>query len=215
MTVDLYPEWPGQVVAVVAGGQSAAAVAPLLQGRCRIIAVNLAFRLVPDADVLYAADSGFWHIYQDARKFPGLKLSCDERAQQYDASIVKVHTRDREIGPRFNRMRFDRRGHIGTVGGNSGGQAVNLAAQFGAAVVLLVGLDYCGSHWHQDHPPALRNPSEKQMREWAAALDLEAEELSARGVRVINLSTRSILRAYPHDDAHRLLLGERSTALST
>lgn len=207
MTVDLYPEWPGQVVAVVAGGQSSMAIAPLLQGRCKIIAVNLAFRLVPDADVLYAADGGFWHIYQDARRFKGLKLSCDDRAHLYDASIVKVHTRERETGPRFERMRFDRRGHIGTVGGNSGAQAVNLAVQFGASTVLLAGLDYCGGHWHQDHPPALRNPSPKQLQTWAAALDAEAEELANRGVRVINLSTRSILRAYPHDDAHRLLLG--------
>lgn len=212
--MDIYPEWMGEVAAVVAGGQSAAAIAPLLAGRCRIIAVNLAFRLVPDADVLYAADGGFWHVYgAETRKFKGLKLSCDDRAQLYDATIGRVYVREGRDQP-YQRMRFERRGHIGVVGGNSGAQAVNLAAQFGAAVILLVGLDYQGKHWHADHGNALRNPSPAQLKKWARAFDAEADTLRDYGVRVINLSNTSALRAYPHVDPYSILSRPESATLS-
>lgn len=199
----IYPDWNGETVAVIGAGPSAADLAPHLRGRCRIIAINLSYRLVPDADVLYAADSAFWQHYHDARSFAGLKLSPDERSRLYCASVLPVII-PRDCGVRHERMIREPIGHIGTGAGNSGFQAVNLAVQFGAARVLLAGLDYAGRHWHEDHPFTLRNPSEQQFKHWRKALDDAAPTLEQWGVDVVNLSSTSTLKGFRHGDCSLL-----------
>lgn len=186
----MFPDWSGQTAAVVACGQSAAALAPLLAGRCRIIVVNLAFRLLPDADVLYAADSGFWMYYRDAHKFSGVKYGADARCTAHCSSVLRVHVEATDP------LVWEPVGHVGRGGGNSAYQALNLAVQLGASRVLLAGVDYTGEHWHGPHPSALRNPSESQFRKWAAAMDAAAPTLHDWGVEVLNLSPVSVLTAY-------------------
>jgi hypothetical protein len=204
----VWPDWSGETVAVVAGGSSAAVLTPQLAGRCRIIVVNLAFRLLPDADVLYAADSGFWHWYRDACRFAGLKLApCDQHVDRYCPKVVPVTIARDRLERRVDRLVKGPVGTIGCGGGNGAFQAINLAAQFGAARILLAGVDYCGRHWHEDHPPQLRNPSERQLRQWREILDGEASTLQAWGVEVINLSPVSALRAYRYVKMDEVIYG--------
>jgi hypothetical protein len=197
VTPTIFPDWTGETVAVLAGGQSAPALAEQLRGRCRIIAVNLAFRLVPDADVVYAADAGFWAHYRDAHDHPGLKLSAADNAPLHCSSVHRV-TIAKSSGQAVEGLVRAPVGCVGNGGGNGGFQAVNLAVQFGASTVLLAALDYCGHHWHGDHPDNLRNPSPDQLARWRGRMDEQAGTLRAWGVRVINLSETSSLRAYPH-----------------
>lgn len=96
-------------------------------------------------------------------------------------------------------MLFDRAGHVGS-GGNSGFQAINLAAQLGADPIVLVGFDMRvdhGLHWHGRHAGNLRNPSPTNIREWRQRLNLAAASLAARGITVLNASPESALTAYP------------------
>lgn len=54
-------------------------------------------------------------------------------------------------------------------GVNSGAQAISLAAESGAEVVVLVGYDCSlqnGLHWHGAHPQALRNPTQVSISKW-------------------------------------------------
>ncbi len=210
----VWPDWSGETVAVIAGGASAAVLAPQLAGRCRIIVVNLAFRLLPDADALYAADSGFWYWYKDSHRFRGRKFAPDDqRADRYCPGVTGVQIARDRLERRVDRLVREPVGTIGCGGGNGAFQAVNLAAQWGAARILLAGVDYCGRHWHDDHPPQLRNPSEQQLRRWREIFDGEAETLRAWQVEVINLSATSALRAYQRAEIDSLFTDSGSAAL--
>lgn len=197
---EILPDWSGRTIAIVAAGTSAAEIAPALRGRFPTIVVNLSVRLIPDADILYAADAGFWAHYGEARAFDGIKLAADRYAQLRDPGIFMVNVRD-GMGPYYLQARRGPLGHIGTGGGNSGFQALNLGAQLvlrnaDRGRVLLAGFDLCGPHWHADHPVSLRNPSAEQMKRWRVAFDAAAPVLSSWGVDVVNLSERSAIRGF-------------------
>lgn len=84
-------------------------------------------------------------------------------------------------------------------GGNSGFQALNLAVQFGATRIALVGYDMTtahGLHWHGRHERGLSNPTGKATDNWRALLDAQAARLAAAGIEVINTSPISALRNY-------------------
>jgi hypothetical protein len=196
----VFDDWAGRTVVVAASGESAGDIAPRI-GSCgaRVIAVNLTFRLFPNADVLYAADSGFWQWYADARAFTGVKVAPDVRAQLYCKAIRVVDIPRDVSGRRNDRMIFEPGERIGCGGGNSGFQALNIAVLLGAKRIALVGFDYQWRHWHADHPPALRNPSDAQLAKWRGFMDGEADELRARGVDVVNLSSKSALRNFRYE----------------
>lgn len=91
---------------------------------------------------------------------------------------------------------------VGVVGdgGNSAFQSLNLAVQFGARRILLVGVDLRldrGVHWHGRHGPGLNNPRAENLDHWRRAFDGVAAQLSDLGVEVINCSPVSTLSAYP------------------
>tara|TARA_R100001244_G_scaffold47793_2_gene42607 strand:- start:2216 stop:2557 length:342 start_codon:yes stop_codon:yes gene_type:complete len=85
-------------------------------------------------------------------------------------------------------------------GGNSGFHALNLAVQFGADRIVLVGYDMRvdrGTHWHGQHPQGMNNPSEKNVVRWRNAVDDAAPMLAGLGIEVLNASPISALTAYP------------------
>ena len=135
-------------------------------------------------------------------EFGGLKLSQDENAARY---FDDVHHTPLACGHRrgsgADLMHFDRPGHIGW-GGNSGFQALNLAAQMGPARIVLVGLDMTitgGVHWHGAHPDnsyKLHNPTEQITNRWARPIEAAAPVLAERGIEVLNASAVSKLTAY-------------------
>lgn len=187
-----FPRWLGRTVVIVASGPSASeAPLDLVRGAGAVcLAVNRSHLLVPWADALYACDGAFWLRYPEALRFAGLKIT------QTSKGLPGVHKVDVESAHRS--MLFERFGHLGA-GGNSGFQAVNLAAQAGAARIVLVGFDYSlahGVHWHGAHPPGMNNPSERNMARWAEDLDRAAPLLAALGVDVLNVSPTSTLRAF-------------------
>lgn len=197
---DTFPDWRGQTVLVLGAGPSARMVAEMVPpGAVRAIAVNRSFELVPWAECLYAADSGFWSTYPAARRFDGWKFCADPHVRYIDANVYPVTiSRDPRTGVRSSDMI---RGPVGTIGGagNSGFQAVNLAVQFGASKILLC-LDYRGKHWHGDHPRSLRNPSDKQLGQWAGLLDRQASRLASWGIEVLNIAPQSALKAFKYGD---------------
>lgn len=92
----------------------------------------------------------------------------------------------------------DRFGEIGW-GSNGGFQALNLAIQFGASRIILVGFDMSlrkGVHWHGSHAPGLSNPRQASVDKWRAQLDAQAPVLDRIGIEVINSSPHSALTAF-------------------
>ena len=85
-------------------------------------------------------------------------------------------------------------------GGNSGFGALNLAVQFGAARIVLVGFDMRldkGVHWHGLHKGGLSNPNAKNVERWRRVIDEAAPLLKALDIAVVNTSPVSALAAYP------------------
>lgn len=192
---DWFPDWSGDVCAIIASGDSVRPVAVnQLKNRCRVIVVNNNHELAPWADVLYAADYKWWVRYPQWKEFKGLKISRDEQTCLRE-KIRRVYLLN-EKDPAESRISIARKGYIAR-GGNSGFQAINLAVQFGARRLLWLGFDFCGKHWHGDHPNGMVNPKPQTLVRWAETLDKQAQLLTELGVTVINCSARSVLTAYP------------------
>lgn len=123
-----------------------------------------------------------------------MKLSVDRKCQErrWGVQAVGINKND----DRLELMKF------GTVGwsGNSGFHALNLAVQFMAAKILLVGYDMTlahGLHWHGRHTGGLNNPTAGNVERWRRCIDAAAEVIDALGIKVINASPISALTKYP------------------
>jgi len=127
--------WPGATVAVLASGPSLTQdrVAKLRRLATHVIAVNDAIRLAPWADMLVALDGNWPEHY---RAFAGLRVTGVA-----DDTLDALY-----IGPRFETIRLSA-GHQIEVA-NSGLTAVRLAADLGAARVLLAGFDWPAQTGH-------------------------------------------------------------------
>lgn len=192
--MDLSPDWSARPAVVIASGPSAAdAPLELVRGRAHVLAINDSWRLAPWADALYACDATWWEHACGAPRFRGLKYSQDINAVLSYPAVSRVFLVDE------HRIVTEQPMHVGS-GKNSGFQALNLAVQFGARVIALVGYDMRldrGVHWHGRHPRPLNNPAEHAILQWIRHLDDAAAQLAGMGISVTNCSPVSALTAYP------------------
>lgn len=207
---DWFPDWTGETAVIVASGPSAAMV-PLrrARGRARFIAINTSWKLAPWADVLYACDLAWWDYAKGCPAFKGLKLTVDRRAAEMYPDVHLVGCRKPD-----DRFVVEPVGTVGW-GGNSGFHALNLAVQFGAKRIVLVGYDMtikAGCHWHGRHPGAMHNPTAGIAERWRRAVDAAAAVIEQLGVEVINASPVSALRSYPKMDFKAALSPKRLAA---
>lgn len=193
-----WPNWHGETCVIIAGGPSAKDQDYDLvrASSAKVIAINNAYQLAPWADILFACDLAWWKQYGAGLDFKGLRLSTDRQACDpklpFDVRRVML---DRP-SDRLNLVRYN---HVGW-GGNSGFQALNLAIQFGAIKIVLVGYDMTvryGLHWHGAHPRGMSNPTEGNILRWRKAVDNAADDIAKLGINVINASSISELARYP------------------
>lgn len=192
-----WPDWTGETAIVVASGPSAADVPlEIAKGKARFLAVKDGWRLCPWADVLYACDHHWWEAHRGVVQFEGQRIAYDRRTVEKWNGISFLQV---EIKRHIQSLRFDEKGRVGW-GWNSGFHAINLAAQFGIAKMILVGFDMRvdrGRHFFGDHPYTSNNPSEKNVARWAKHLDSQAPVLAERGIEVVNCSPVSAVTAFP------------------
>jgi hypothetical protein len=194
---DWFPHWEGETIAIIGSGPSAKqANIDALKDRAKIIAINESWQLAPWANMLYACDGNWWKLHDGLRKFKGIKVSYDIEACNLYRDIKRIFIPDRKS----DKILLEPLGHVGA-GGNSGFQALNLAVQFGGSRILLIGYDMrvdLGEHWHPRHRMPLSNPHPNDnLPRWRAAIDKAYELLSSLGIKVINCSSVSMLKAYP------------------
>jgi hypothetical protein len=187
-------EWAGRTAAVLASGPSMSAQAAdkVHQRRLATVVVNNTFALAPWADILYAADSSWWNHTSGARSFDGLKVSCEE---------VPGILRLRNAG----RIGYTDEPDCVHTYGNSGAQAIQIAAKAGASRILLLGFDMQGTHWHGSHPLPLRNSSQQLMRDWCEQMAQLATALAQRSIQVLNCTPGSALTCFPMASLERVL----------
>lgn len=161
-----------------------------------VLALKKNIELAPWADAVYGCDGPWWDSVQGLRDFGGLKMAYDSNAcarwglQQI---LIPDHAKS-------NRLLFGETGTVGG-GGNSAFQALNLAVQFGAKRIVLVGVDCqnrSGAHWYgRNVARGMNNAGESSFRRWRAAFDGVADQMDERGIELINASQLSDVRAYP------------------
>lgn len=163
-----------------------------MRGRARVVVVNATFRMVPWADVCYGADFRFWDVYmrEIVRSFRGELWTCSEQARDM-FGLYWVKCRN-ESG-----LCKDPRTING--GGNSGYQAIHLAAMFGARRIVLLGYDMQRTwgqlHWHGKHDGNL--PNGKGFPSWIKNFANLARDLKRSGVDVVNATRETALRCFP------------------
>lgn len=191
-----WPDWTGEAVAIVASGPSAKQASPAqLSGRAKVIAIKKSLELAPFADAVYGCDYPWWRSVGGLPDFKGLRLSYAPKAcDQFGCVRVEIPT------PMRDELLFGKTGAVGG-GGNSGFQALNLAAQLGARRVLLVGIDCqdrSGAHWYgRNNWQGGGNPGENNFKRWRAAFMTAAKQLEERGVEVVNASPLTDVKAFP------------------
>lgn len=190
--------WPGETAVLLGGGPSLTREdVNVCRGKARVIAIKEAWELAPWADVLYAADSGWWAYYKGVPGFRGLKYAIQGRTPtghdaympQWPDVVVLRDTGDHglELDPSGLRVGF-----------NSGYQALNLAVHLGVSRVLLLGFDMWGGsegrdNWHTSPRYHRRSPYPLFLQAFATI----AEPLAEAGVSVLNCSRQTVLRAFP------------------
>jgi hypothetical protein len=203
---------------VVASGVSTPAILGVLQdcarqrhaGLMRFIVINKSHTLARWADMLYAADSGYWATSESARAFRGLQVAPDVQCQKHAPRVlvVPIHT---VCGKRVDQINFTHH-RIGG-GGFSGFQALNVAIKTGSREIYLAGFDFHDHHWHADHTGILRNPDRAQLTKWRDLLDSQYDLIKSHGIQVYNLSDQSQLKNYPHKNCKSVC--EKFTTLQT
>jgi hypothetical protein len=193
----VWPDWSGETAIIIGTGPSAADVSlEPARGLARCIAIKSSWQLARWSDALYGLDKGWWLANRGVPDFMGLKLSPSPTAcRVFRLTQVRLKARAKILT-----------GEIGTIGcglstggGHSGFQAINLAIQFGAKRIVLVGFDMTlahGAHWAADQS-GVAKPDMARVASWRAALDDCASQFAALGISVVNTSSNSALTAYP------------------
>ena len=191
-----FPDWSGHIAAIVASGPSAkkANLEVLSQkALVRVLAIKESHRLCRP-DVIYGCDRAWWHANRGMPDFRGLRVA-------YDPLLREQYPNIRLIGISLHEDRFimDRPGIVGS-GGNSGFQAINLAIQFGARQIVLIGFDMhdkSGPHWYgRNEWDGANNPGENNFHRWRAGFAKAAAEISNIGIDVANATRYSELKAF-------------------
>lgn len=177
---------------VCVGGGPSLTLADLTACRSssRILAINDACRLVPDADVIFAADVQWWRDHPEAQNCAGLKYTFAPTGPHPPAGIIplaRTGIEGLEMDPSGLRS-----------GGHSGYAAINLAVHLGATRIVLLGYDMQPGpegqhHWFGEHP----NGSHPRYAQW---IDLYANLfhlLLERHIWIGNASRETAITGIP------------------
>lgn len=145
-------EWRGETAYIIGGGPSLKGMdLSGLRGQ-RTIALNNAYQIVPEPDILFFADARWWIWHRD--RVP---------ANFAGRIITPSPTEDPRVERLLRDMRFEAGGPVisdypdHVSGHDSGYQAMNLCVHLGVARIVLLGFDMgflggTASHWHEGHP---------------------------------------------------------------
>jgi hypothetical protein len=190
-----WQDWRGECVAIIASGPSTkTANITALRDRIHVIAIKESIALCPWAEIVYGCDGPWWTYKKGLPEFKGIKISQDVKiCSTFNLHHLKVIvTKDKLL--------LDEPGIVGS-GGNSGFQALNLAVQFGATGIMLVGFDMKqgtdGEHWYgRNKWNQASNPIEENYGRWRKAFTAVAVDLEKMGIGVINASPASALTCF-------------------
>lgn len=172
---------------MASGGSLTRADAEICRGH-RVIVSNLTHRMAPWADAMVALDTVWWKFYGDEcqKSFAGEMWTSAERVA-IARGLRHFHLLD---VPGASRCPGVING-----GGNTGHATVGLAAQFGAARIVLLGFDMQRTggrpRWHGDYKELGGGAAYQR---WIDRLIILARELGELGIEVVNATRETAIR---------------------
>lgn len=200
LTISSDRRWEGQTAIVIATGPSldfeTAQMCSAYKGPK--IGVNDAYVMVPNVDIVYAADDTWWARHSGLKASKAELWSVHELPNVDKTPLIKAIPRMKLIAGRVHKG-FSADPAVIHYGENSGFQAVNLALLFGASKVLLVGFNMQlvkgVRHFFGDHPwPAVNTESygyDRFLQHFDAAKDTVPP-----GVEIVNCTPNSRLTCF-------------------
>jgi hypothetical protein len=183
--------WAGERCFVIGGGPSL--LSERLDGLSgeRVIVVNGAGALMPDADILFFNDSGWLQKHEAlVCRWPGTVVTSSTRRLRLPATVERVAT---QAGRGFP----PKGGGMIKWGPSSGHRAVATAVMLGARWVGLLGFDMREvegrTHFHDEyrnHPARYSDLFLPGFLGWARAA-------AEAGVEIVNLTQGSALKEFP------------------
>lgn len=197
------PLWKGETVFIIGGGSSLKNFdySPL-KGE-KVIGTNRAFILGDWVQVCLMGDLDFWKEEvnrKPLRIFKGMKFCMSKQACMTDPSLIYIRKNSDVEGLAYDGFslcwhspKSPLNPNEWLAGGNTGVAAVNLAYLLGAKRIVLLGFDmYKGlegeNNWHNVHKNL---PSDEKLFRQALRFKVPAQELSERGIKVINTNPLS------------------------
>lgn len=211
------PIWKGLTAVIVGGGESFSetSMARLIgiaraSGKIRVIAINDAVYPCWFADIAYACDGSWWRAHNGVPGFPGVKvrlrvannLGFDINPAPYpDIEYLDASVNEENVSTGYDPDTSKLR-----TGGNSGFQALHLAAHLGVSRAILVGFDCRGKHWFGSHPQEINQATQPlQHPKWIQFFADIGKELSARGMTIQNASPGTAIKCFPVVTLHAAL----------
>lgn len=200
--IDYSGQWKDETCFIIGGGPSAKDTCqkyhePIINSGVKVIAVNDAFLLFPEADVLYFGDKEWWPDNKDEVKriFKGQIFTKSARGGELTTHLQ---------APVENDYRFDWSENPLIVGGHdSGHQAINLAHHFGVSAIFLVGFDMKQmdgqNNWHNRHERFRADKvvaPEKYDITFIPGYNNVAKECARNGILVFNMNPDSALEVF-------------------
>ena len=197
------PDWSGETAVIAAAGPSITkAQVERARGKARVIVINESWRLATWADVLYACDWQWWGRKAPRKtEFLGLRVMGQKPPKHFPEVMRRgLDTVDLIAGVRSGSSSMIFEDNATGAGSNSAFQAANLAVKWGAARLILLGVD-CHSpneHWHGGHTH-IEAPTQNAalMEKWLTAWRNAKPQLDERGVEVVNCSPGSAVKSLP------------------
>lgn len=194
-----WPSWEGECVAIVASGPSLKQVnLDRLQNRIHVIAIKAAIDVVPFAEIVYGCDAPWWVDRKGLPTFKGLKFFHGITVANQYKDMHRV-----EIDMKTDAMLVDKPLTLGN-GGNSGFQALNLAIQFGATSIILLGFDMRESskdgslHFYGRNKWAgSTNPLPSNFKRWHQGFAVARKSIEKiGGIEIVNCSPETALKEF-------------------
>jgi hypothetical protein len=181
--------WDNEVVYIIGGGPSLKDFDWNLLAGKKVIAINRAFEVLPNADVLYWTDARFYRWFKNKiDDFTGLKVTCRPvQGSPGDIIVLKQNTA----------VKIDMRPDFISSGNNSGFGAINLAAKLGAKRIYLLGYDMVSrekdTHWHSGYEVSHNHAIYSKM---IAQMSSIPGELRALDIDIFNANPKSNMTVF-------------------
>ncbi len=166
-----------------------------------VITVNDAWRIWPYAEILYACDEKWWDVSgPPAEAFAGEKWSSHSVGpRRNDNKTACAERHGLQLVAAVDGVGFSQDPNVIHYGQNSGFQAINLALNFGATEIWLLGFDMRGTaedpkpHFFGQHPEACRKGVDYSHHVGAF---VTAARMLPDGVRILNATPGSALECF-------------------